>query len=718
MMTASKPEGPKPNLQIGHWSLVIGIFGAAFLLRLLPIGRYVTPDEPAWVYRAIRFADGLAARDWTALPSTGHPGVTTMWLGAAGVTAQRLLDPSGSAAHLDWVRRLAWLAPENGEAFRHLAFFLPWGRVAVALVTTLGLVVLYPLLGRLFDRRVALLTVGLLAFDPFVIGHSCLLHTDALLATFSLLALATALCGLREPRRAAWPALSGVFTGLALLTKTPAIILLPCILLLQAIALLSPHSPFSTLHSPFSILHSQSRTHEPPSTSHNWSLVIGHWSLVIIHWSLFICSTLVTCFALYPALWANLAGTLRTLSAFAGRHVEMVQRPIFFAGRMTYDPGPAFYPTVFLFRISPVVLVGLVVGLVTLRRLPPDRRFAYLLSVVFAVGFGALMSLGAKKHDRYLLPAFPPLTLAAALGIGTLVDGYRGKSVYSADHPSTHLPIYHFAIIVLQALVALAFTPYPLTAFNPLAGGPWVAARVLPVDWGEGMGAAARWLNSLPDAGRLTVAAVSVPSFAPIFDGRTLPLDQATLADYLVRPLTHTSTSPHPIAHTATLSFLDRAVVLTNTASVEQAAYLAARAGPDDLILLDADGPLLRSYSGPGTLVSMADLPDRAVITARLRELGAGHPNLWLVADPAAAPITAKHLRQGVEAIATPVHTTTVASTIISQFSNLKSQISNPGPRFLATISCSSMLYCQPHPWMSPSPSSCAGRSWVRRPQT
>jgi hypothetical protein len=290
MMTESKPEGPKPSLQIGHWSLVIGIFGAAFLLRLLPIGRYVTPDEPAWVYRAIRFADGLAARDWTALPSTGHPGVTTMWLGAAGVAVQQLLAPPGSAAHLDWIRRLAWLAPENGEAFRRLAFFLPWGRVAVALVTTLGLVVLYPLLVRLFDRRVALLAVGLLACDPFVIGHSGLLHTDALLATFSLLALATALCGLWEPRRAAWPALSGVFTGLALLTKTPAIILLPCILLLQAIAPLPPHSPFSILHSPFSILHSPLSTlHSPFPIPHRALMnrppppTIGHWSLVIGH---------------------------------------------------------------------------------------------------------------------------------------------------------------------------------------------------------------------------------------------------------------------------------------------------------------------------------------------------------------------------------------------------------------------------------------------------
>jgi len=729
------PKPPNNILQIGHWSLVIGISAVSFLLRILPIGRYVTPDEPIWVYRAIRFADALSAHDWGAIPATGHPGVTTMWLGAAGVAVQRLLDPAGSVTHLDWIRHLAWLAPENGEAFRHLAFFLPAGRVTVAVVTTLGLVALYPLLARVFDRRTALLTVGLLAIDPFLIGHSGLLHTDALLATFILLALATALRGLQQPRHVVWPALSGTFTGLALLTKTPAIVLLPFILLLQATSILPPQSPLSMLNSrphtpqPDSTNHTPIRflgrrspiTRHPPSATGHWTLVIRHWSLDIGHWSLnighwllvighcslFLLSAAITCLALYPRLWADPAGTLGTLSAFAGKHVEMVQRPIFFAGQMTYDPGAAFYPAVLLFRISPVALVGLVAGLVVLGRLPAERRFIFLLSIAFAVTFGALMTLGAKKHDRYLLPAFPVLTLAAALGIGEAVDRYIGKLGNRAAHMDanlptyqstnlpisqstnppisqpTNFPVYPLLIIGFQTLITLLFLPYPLTAFNPLAGGPWVAARVLPVDWGEGMGAAARWLNHLPNAEQLTVAASSVPSFAPLFEGRTLPLDQDTLADYLVLAQTHsatsTSTPTHATVHTISLTSLDRAEILSNTAAVEQAAYLATRAGADDLILLDADTPLLRSYAGPGTLLSTTDLPGPSSMTNRLGEWSAGRSTAWLVADPGASPITAFRLRQGLEAIATPVHTATVASATITQFSNLRPQ--SPKPR-------------------------------------
>ena len=395
-----------------------------FLLRLVPLGRYVTPDEPAWVYRAIRLTDALAARDWTAVPVTGHPGATTMWLGALGVAARRLLDPPGSAVHLDFIRRTAWLAPENGEPFRHLAYFLSPGRVAVALVTALGLSILYQLLARRFDRRIALLTVGLLAFDPFLFGHSGLLHTDALLATFCLLALAAGLNGLQEPRQATWWVLCGVFTGLALLTKTPALILIPAIALFIAIghhrAAIDPQPPPPRPSSP-----------KPHSSS-----FIVNSSFFIVHSSLFIATTAITLFALYPALWSNPAEILRTLSAFVFRHIETAQRPIFFAGRMTYDPGWAFYPVVLIFRFSPIVLIGLVVGLINLRRLPSDRRLAFLLLLAFGRGLWGHDEPGSKETRPLPAACYAP-THPGIRHSGRLGHRQAGGSAYRrADPPA------------------------------------------------------------------------------------------------------------------------------------------------------------------------------------------------------------------------------------------------------------------------------------------
>jgi hypothetical protein len=375
----------------------------------------------------------------------------------------------------------------------------------------------------------------------------------------------------------------------------------------------------------------------------------------------------ITVFALYPALWTSAADTFHTLSAFANRHVEMAQRPIFFAGQTTYDPGPVFYPVVFLLRVSPLVLIGLVVGLVPLRRLPSDRRLTYLLLLAFAIGFGVLMSLGTKKHDRYLLPAFPPLALAAALGW---------------EHVSKRITHIQVIVPLVQLILTLPFAFYPLTAFNLLAGGPWSAEHMISTDWGEGMGAAARWLNQQPDAEQLTVAALSVPSFASIFDGHTPPLDHATQADYVV---VGPNQPPGQPVHTAHLGFLDHAVVLTNKVPLEQSAYLAAHVGQDDLILLDADTPLLQTYVGLGTLASVADLPDQAAVTARLAELSAGRSQLWLVADPAASPITAAHLRRTLDAIATPISTATIASTTIVQYTNLDALPLNP-PAKISTL--------------------------------
>ncbi len=197
------------------------------------------------------------------------------------------------------------------------------------------------------------------------------------------------------------------------------------------------------------------------------------------------------------------------------------------------------------------------------------------------------------------------------------------------------------------------------------------------------MGAAARWLNERPDAESLTVAASSVPSFASLFVGRTVPLEQATRADYVVRevPQGGARSFDGPVAYTATVGFADHAVVLTNTAPLEQAAYLAEHVAPRDLILLDADTPLGRRYSGPGKLLSAHHVPDEAALADWLAKQVPGHDAVWLVASPGASPVTARHLRRQLEAIATPLSTTTVVSATITRLVPESTvQLTEPAP--------------------------------------
>ncbi len=619
-------------------------------LRLAPMGRYVTPDEPAWAYRSIHFADALVQRDWASMPNTGHPGVTTMWLGAAGVLARRFIRPAEAQADLKWLRRLAWLAPENGEAFRHLAPFLSWGRVAVALVTVAALGALYALLGRLFSWRTAFLTTALLLFDPFLVGHSGLLHTDALLATFSLLAVAVALQGAEREREVVWWPVAGLFTGLAVLTKTPGVLL---ILVVPAVLAAG-------------YVRSSERNSRP---------VPGQLALLVVRALLFGAAFVLVVAALYPPLWSQPATILGTLRSFGGDHIRTVQRPIFFAGQMRYDPGLVFYPTVLLFRMSPLALVGLVVGAIEWARLKREHRFSILALLTFSVLFGVGLSLGAKKHDRYLLPALISLNLAAALGVSAWSTGlgrqWRNRLTAS--------------VVFLQVVLAAAYASRPLAYANPLLGGTPVANRTMALSWGEDTGAAARYLNQLRDASELTVATDSVPSFASLFVGRTIPLgssDRAlALADYVIG-----SSAEEQLVDLEALAAFGRpvqgrTVIYTNTLPLRQAAYLSERTGDNDLILLDADTPLQRRYRGAAALVSAAAWADEATVAEKLEEAVLSYDTIWLIASEGASAVTVDMVQRQLAAVAEPQDAVDLSTSTITRYTpRLSSPLQTPAP--------------------------------------
>lgn len=607
-----------------------------FSLRLAPLGRYVTPDEPAWVERSIRFADALAAQDWGSVPSTGHPGVTTMWLGAAGVTARRWMNPAESAGHLDWIRHLVWLAPENAEAFRHLAFFLPGGRIAVALIVSLTSIAGYVPLKRLFGRQVALLAVGLRSFEPFLVGHGGLLHTDGLLTAFSMLSLLCLLVTVRDGERAAgWAAASGLTGGLALLTKSLAGYLVI----------------FGGIVFGWAWLSGRLRLSQAIGRAAVWGI-----------------SAFVIYVGLYPAMWGQPVKTVQDLLAAPAYQSTTALMPVFFAGRTALHHGPEFYLAALPFRLSPVVLIGAMASVWTFAR-AKDLRSDLAWLGVFCLGYLLLLALNVKRYQRYLLLTFGPLTVMAAIGLSEWWQSHRWGRRLGVR-----------SLVLVQLCLLLPFAAYPLTSFNLLLGGPWVGARLLSADWGEGMGAAANWLNGRPDARQLTVAASSVPPFASVFEGHTVSLDETTMADYVVRGVVQGEepSLERPVAHTVTAGFLDHAVVLTNTAPLEQAGYLSDHAASEDLILVDFDSPLLRQYEGPGDLHSTIRLPDEAAVAGWLERrmadrAHATNASIWHVSWPEGSPITASQVSEQLERIATIKGSTTVAGVTVTEYVSVAS---------------------------------------------
>src|SRR5262245_33109191 len=103
------------------WLIALALAALALLPRCLGLADFFTIDEPYhWIGRVRRFAEALGRGDWAATDLTGHPGVTTMWLGALGRRIGQLMgvqDLGGAGAGAAYLATLRLpLAVANGLA--------------------------------------------------------------------------------------------------------------------------------------------------------------------------------------------------------------------------------------------------------------------------------------------------------------------------------------------------------------------------------------------------------------------------------------------------------------------------------------------------------------------------------------------------------------------------------------------------------------------------
>ncbi len=371
-----------------------------------------------------------------------------------------------------------------------------WIVLAASLLVTLSF---FPL-RRLLGARLAVLAILFVAWMPFAVALSRQLHPDSMVSSLIFAALVFFLAWLYTGYRWRDLIVSGVMMGLAWLTKTPAAFLVPTGALLIGLELWRGHREAT-----------QDRTNsaaDDEQTAHpaGWrSLLLGYviWGVVA--------ST--TFFLLWPAMWVDPLGTFARMAAEMEEYVGGHINPNYFWGRTTDDPGPFFYPVAYLFRSTPATLVGLIAALFLgwQRRAPFDRplvrRTAWAFAL-FALVFVGLMTIPAKKFDRYILPAFLALDVVAALGwVGLahraliLFAAGRGRlaDAHSRLHRRGAAAIVLAALLLTHALFTLTNYPYYLTYFNPLFGGSMSAPKVLLVGWGEGLDQVGRWLNQQPD---------------------------------------------------------------------------------------------------------------------------------------------------------------------------------------------------------------------------
>lgn len=463
----------------------IGLFLLALLPRTLGLNDFFTTDEAYhWIDRVAGFRYALSKGRWSETILTGHPGVTIMWLGTIGYWLEDLWRSGGAFDQLSRLDHLAWLR-------------LPAAIFEAALVPFA-----YLILRRTINPPAALFAALLWATSPYMIAHSRLLHLDALLTSyvsFSLLcllwsrqaALDQSEAEARKPFQTAPFALSALFGGLALLTKGPALILLPWIGL--SLIWLVPATGL---------------------VQRIWraSLALGAWLV----------GALLCVFSLWPALWstpiAALTRYFEEITSNGGRPNGDGQ---FFLGRAIDDPGPLFYPVANAFRATPELCLGLILFLIWLmvqfrsgdirQKLHTPQLRSALILVGFVLFWSLVMTIGPKKFDRYVLPTWPSLFIFAGIGLGWLSE-WLGVRLGRHQLSQT---VCVSIITILAIIPIILYHPYYLSYYNPLLGGGAAAQRNLLIGWGEGMEQVASYLKERPDLEYAPVASALVATIRP-----------------------------------------------------------------------------------------------------------------------------------------------------------------------------------------------------------
>ncbi|MEM7028327.1 MAG: glycosyltransferase family 39 protein [Chloroflexota bacterium] len=473
-------------------TLLVFLLAASVRLTHLSVFR-VVDEEDRWAW-GIDFFQALLAGDLPAtLIGDGYPGIFPAWLESIWLFLAALYRS---------VLQGSWIGDDGIYLLLH-----EWGRWSnlayqrfpIVLINTLLVVAVFLYVRHLFDRKVALVAAILISLDPFYLSDSRVNRAEALvsgLMTLSFLALVVA------AKKSDWRQFifSGIVGGLAWLTKSQALVLIP---MFGAIGL---------------IWYWQK--------DRNLLQAVFRTAKVMVIWVIIASITFIV---LWPAAWTIPEATFDLMSRFITRKVGEEGVKIFFLGRtvLDEDPGYIFYPVIFLLRVTPLVLLSLIASFVLVARQQwqssagfdwrtrLDKQGVWTV-ILFALLYVGGMSLGSHKHGRFLMPAFPTIHIVAAVGMVMLMHrfGWLAQRMWLGV----------IGILLIQLVTVLPYHPYYYTFYNPLMGGGQAAMRLTRVGWGEGMNEVADYLNTLDDPESLTVS-TRFHQYLLGYPGKTINLD-------------------------------------------------------------------------------------------------------------------------------------------------------------------------------------------------
>jgi len=402
--------------------------------RLFGLGSDILNSDGArWYRRGEDFMQAIKTGDLISTYQHYQPGVTLMWINF--VTRKVVWEVQ------DLLKIPRW-SLENSQDFPKIH--------AVSkglLVLVLWALLIYQMLiiSKIINLKVALLYGFFVSTEPYLLGIDRWFHLTSLESYLAFSAFLTSLYSLVR-----WDKLSVVVTGilvaLSTLSKLTGVVALLPILLMASI-----------------------RAH----SSKNYKRLFIFAGLVVASFSF-------TVFILFPALWVGPLTVMHKLFSATVSAMDNDARAQYFKPPLSY----VYYLIILGFKLSPVILFAFLASLVVfVPQLGQDKTAQGGPVLAYFLTFFLVLTMSAKKIDRYCLTLIPPLVLFSSIYISKL----KGKALVT--------------VIVLQVFVSgfIYFCNFPVLSgfYSPIFGGARTALNLgVYENSGEYFAQAAFYLNN------------------------------------------------------------------------------------------------------------------------------------------------------------------------------------------------------------------------------
>jgi hypothetical protein len=490
---------PRVQSSLRNSALMLGLIALMLAPRLIGLDLFATVDEPYWLTAGSDFYYALGQRDFAKTVYDYHPAVTTMWIVTTGMLLYFPQYRGLGQGYFDVYK-------DSLEQFLLAHDHTPLGLLATSrlvqvVLIALLLVLVFILLRRLLDERTAVVAVLLLSFDPFLLGHSRLLNHEVLMTLFAMVAVLGLLTYLLRGQEVGWLMVSGAAAGLAQLTKSPSVVVIPvAVMLMLGTALPGPRSELR-----------------------------NRLGRSLRQCGIWLAAMAAIYFALWPGMWVAPGTMLQEVFgnavnyAVAGARLSATGAEPAIAAPLHFE-DVGLYVQSMLWRTTPVAWLGLVLCAFAAWKADGQRRLVLLTLAAMGILFVLLFGLASGRNSaHYVMLTYAVVDILAGAGFVWATTWIAGR-LHSALGELTNGAILT-AAVAAQALSAAAFFPYYYTYFNPLMEAAEAGRQNPNFGYGEGLDLAAGYLEAKPGAADTKVMAFyGRGPFSYFFSGRTEPL--------------------------------------------------------------------------------------------------------------------------------------------------------------------------------------------------